>query len=236
MALSGAVMAAILLSTGADAATCKGSNCTKPAVITGASTTVTSDSAAISGSVVPNGSTTTCTFHYGTTAAYGSRTANQTVSQVTATTPQSLSATLTGLKAQTAYHYQLVCSNAGGTTKGGDATFTTSDTGPSEIRLSGHTGFVSGTGEAGVFIGCYGSRNCTGSLKIIRNGQVIGQRGYYFIKANAGGIIHVGIGPSALRDLKSAGHYVVSIASTTTDGQQLMGGDTGRNLTLHIFH
>lgn len=236
LALSGAAMAAVLVTTGATAAnTCTGSACKAPAVTTTPASGVTATSATLTGSVTPNGSDTTCRFNYGTTTGYGQQTPTRTVKPITGTATQSVGITVNGLQSQTVFHYQIVCTNATGMTKGTDVSFTTSDTGPSQIALSGHTGFVSGSGISGVFIGCYGARNCTGSVKLTHNGSVVGQRSFYFIFANHGGIVHIPLGSGAMKQLRSTGHYKVTVASTTSDGQVLQGGDSGTSLTLHLF-
>lgn len=196
-------------------------------------TKVTSNSATLSGTVTPVGATT-CYFEYGTTTSYGLQTAAQSI-PASATGPQSVGATLTGLESKTPFHYQMVCSQGSNTSKGGDQPFTTTDHGPSSIRLRGHTGFVSSSGDAGVFVGCSGDRNCTGSLSLIRNGVTIGHRAYYFEYANNGGIVHVHISGAAMKALKSQGRISVTVSSTTTQGQKLQPGDDGYTVKLHLF-
>ena len=73
-------------------------------------------------SINPNGSATTVVVNYGTTASYGQTTGPITLGA--GTTLQGVSATLTGLSASTVYHFQFVATNAGGTTAGGDVSFT----------------------------------------------------------------------------------------------------------------
>ena len=62
-------------------------------------------------------------FDYGPTAAYGPRTPQQPVAA--SGSDLSVSAGLTGLRPGTTYHYRLVASNADGTSRGADMTFTT---------------------------------------------------------------------------------------------------------------
>ena len=97
-----------------------------PSVTTGSATAVGFSSATVAGSVNPEGVPTTYYFEYGTTPAYGSKTAVQSAQAGTST--QGVSAALSGLAASTAYHYRLVASSAGGTVVGADATFTTTKT------------------------------------------------------------------------------------------------------------
>jgi hypothetical protein len=83
---------------------------------------VASFSAALNGSVNPHGLTTSVHFQYGTTTSYESTTAFQTK---TGNTYQSVSANISGLTANTTYHFRIVATNTAGTTHGADRTFTT---------------------------------------------------------------------------------------------------------------
>jgi hypothetical protein len=94
-----------------------------PSATTGPVVSLTSSSANVTGTVNPNGESTTYSFQFGTTTAYGSQTNPQSAGAGT----QNLvvSATLTGLRPGTTYHYRLIATNASGTTVGADAMFTT---------------------------------------------------------------------------------------------------------------
>lgn len=96
---------------------------TAPTAITGAAGNVTSSSATVSGTVNPGGQSTTYSFHYGATTAYGSQTSAQSAGQDA--TNHAVSATLTGLKPATTYHYRVSATNASGITVGTDKSFTT---------------------------------------------------------------------------------------------------------------
>lgn len=98
-----------------------------PTAATTAATNVGSNSATLNGTVNPNGASTTVYFQYGTTAAYGSQTANQVF---TGNSVQNVSAIISGLSTSTTYHFRLVSRNAGGTAIGGDMTFTTASPTP----------------------------------------------------------------------------------------------------------
>jgi hypothetical protein len=111
--------------------TVEGSNATfttpktpAPMPTTSAATALTSAAATLNGSVNPEGVPTTYYFQYGTTAAYGSKTATQSAGS--ASTAQTVATNVSGLAATTTYHYRLVAVSAGGTVVGGDLTFTTS--------------------------------------------------------------------------------------------------------------
>jgi hypothetical protein len=79
--------------------------------------------ATLTGSVNPGGLSTSWYFEYGTTPAYGMRTAPASAGSDTA--PHSESATLTGLAPGTTYHFQLVATNAARSSPGGDQSFAT---------------------------------------------------------------------------------------------------------------
>ncbi|HYJ22172.1 MAG TPA: hypothetical protein VEW07_09140 [Solirubrobacterales bacterium] len=84
----------------------------------------TQTTATLNGSVNASGVSTACKFEYGTSASYG-KTAPCSVDPVSGSTETAVSAALSGLSAGTTYHYRLVATNAGGSTNGGDATFST---------------------------------------------------------------------------------------------------------------
>jgi hypothetical protein len=86
---------------------------------TGPANFVTSNSAQVTGSVTPYPSASAF-FQYGTTTAYGAQTSPRGVSSATA-----ISAVLSGLAANTEYHYRVVAEDADGTQTGADMTFTT---------------------------------------------------------------------------------------------------------------
>ena len=99
-----------------------------PLVTTNAAANVASFSATLNGSVHPHGLTTTVHFQYGRTGGYGSTTSSQTK---TGNTNQYVSANISGLSANTTYHFRIVATNSAGTTYGMDRTFTThTATGP----------------------------------------------------------------------------------------------------------
>ncbi|MBI5606504.1 MAG: hypothetical protein HY879_24490 [Deltaproteobacteria bacterium] len=102
---------------------------TAPTAQTNAATGVTASGATLNGTVNANNNSTTVTFQYGLTTAYGSTvTANQ--SPVTGGSNTAVSKAITGLTPNTTYHFQVAGVNAGGTANGGDLTFTTSPAAP----------------------------------------------------------------------------------------------------------
>jgi hypothetical protein len=79
--------------------------------------------ATLNGSVNPNGQATRVHFVWGRTTAYGNRTPNQDIGA--GTTPVPVSASLTGLRSNTRYHFRVVAVNILGRSFGGDRTFKT---------------------------------------------------------------------------------------------------------------
>ena len=112
-----------------------------PVVTTNPATLIASFSAALHGSLDPHGLSTNVHFEYGTTTNYGSVTASQTK---TGNTYQNASANISGLTANTTYHFRIVATNSTGTTYGADRTFTTlSPTGPPVVITNPATNVAS---------------------------------------------------------------------------------------------
>jgi hypothetical protein len=111
-----------------------------PSATTAAATSVTNTGATLNGTVIAYNASTSVTFEYGATTAYGSTvTAEQ--SPVTGTNSTSTSKVITGLAPNTTYHYRVVAVNAGGTAYGLDQSFTTpAETFYSLTILTGGTG------------------------------------------------------------------------------------------------
>ena len=93
-----------------------------PVVTTNPATNVTTSSATLNGSLDPHGLTTSVYFQYGTTTSYGHTT---TMQSQTGNTYRNIAANISGLSANTTYHFRIVAHNSGGTRLGGDRTFTT---------------------------------------------------------------------------------------------------------------
>jgi hypothetical protein len=100
-----------------------------PTASTGGASSVTASSAALAGTVDPQGSATSWSFQYGTSMAYGSQTGSCNAGSGTGSV--AVSSTLNGLVPATTYHYRLVATNGSVTSTGSDATFTTAMAAPS---------------------------------------------------------------------------------------------------------
>ncbi len=105
-----------------------------PVVTTNAATTVTSSGATLNGSVDAERQPTTYRFDYGTTTRYGSSVPSPAGSAGSGPGPDNWSASLTGLRHGTTYHFRIEATNATGTSYGPDRTFTTA-------RMHGNVGW-----------------------------------------------------------------------------------------------
>ncbi len=94
-----------------------------PSVSTGSASKVTSTSATLSGSVNPNGRSTSYWFEYGTTTNYGTRTSSRNAGSGTSSV--GVARDVTGLAPGTVYHFRIVAQNSVSTTRGADSTLTT---------------------------------------------------------------------------------------------------------------
>jgi len=99
-------------------------------VVTRAATSVTQTTATLNATVNPNGGEVSkCEFEYGETKSYG-KTASCTTLPGSGTSAVEVSAPITGLTANSTYHFRISATNASGTSKGADETFKTPAAGP----------------------------------------------------------------------------------------------------------
>jgi hypothetical protein len=96
-----------------------------PVVVTEAASAITQTAATLNGKVNPKSATvSTCEFEYGTTVSYGSH-APCASGPGSGSSPVAVSGAASGLSPDTTYHFRLVATNAGGTSKGEDKTLIT---------------------------------------------------------------------------------------------------------------
>ena len=93
------------------------------APVTGAASGLTPTTATVSGSVNPVGAAVSVSFNFGTSTAYGQKTAPETLGP--ANTATAFTAQLSGLPAASTIHYQAVVTTDFGTFSGADATLKT---------------------------------------------------------------------------------------------------------------
>lgn len=96
---------------------------TAPNVSTGGATSVSPQSATLTGTVSPHGQPATYYFQYGTTTSYGAQTPSGTLTATPSAV--SVSAPVSGLTPQKTYHFRVVAYSAAGRRPGGDRTFKT---------------------------------------------------------------------------------------------------------------
>ena len=106
-----------------------------PAVVTTAATAVTGATATLNGTVNANNVSTTVTFEYGLTTAYGTIVPG-VPGTVTGNTVTPVSAAIAGLLPNTLYHFRVNGVNANGTANGNDMTFTTLAAPPSVVTTA----------------------------------------------------------------------------------------------------
>jgi phosphodiesterase/alkaline phosphatase D-like protein len=192
---------------------------TPPAVATSTPSSVSRSSATLSGTVNPQGQATTYYFRYGTTTAYGLQ--SSPASAGSGTGQVGVHTTIDGLSADTTYHYELVATNAGGTSYSADQTLTTTS---SQAVVLGHEGFVSPGWVVGVELGCFhGTSRCTGHLSMAHDGTVIGQRDYS-IAADSGGFQNMTLTSAGQKMLGSNSTFhllAVTVTATSSSGQKL---------------
>jgi len=156
MSMLRAFLLAATLLIGLPAAAAAQNNPTPPAVTTAAASSIARDVATITGSVDPNGAATTYEIQYGTTSSYGLRSATRSAGS--GAEPVSIEVRLTGLTANTIYHYRLSATNAAGVRNTADRSFRTQgslapvvtigDAGPVTARGAAVTGTVNPRGVA----------------------------------------------------------------------------------------
>jgi hypothetical protein len=148
---------------------------TAPAALTGPVTAVAGTTATLSGTVNPNGTTTSWYFEYGATTAYGTKTPVANVGAGTANI--GVTANIGSLGVGATYHYRIVATSTAGTTDGSDGIFTTASvptvtTGAaSGVSSSGATlnGSVNPNGRATTYYFEYGKDTSYGSKTTVTN-------------------------------------------------------------------
>jgi hypothetical protein len=149
-----------------------------PTAITGPVTATAATTATLSGTLNPNGSSTTWHFDYGKTSSYGSTTAAMSAGSGTAIT--GVSQDLTGLSPGTTYHYRLVATSSGGTTNGSDGIFNTASAAPPTATTNAVTsispsaatlnGSINANGQATTYYFEYGKTAAYGTKTGAQNG------------------------------------------------------------------
>jgi hypothetical protein len=117
------VLVGVLLLALAGTAGADGGSGSRPDVSGTSVSDITGSGAVLKATVHPQGQPTDYFFEYGFTTAYGSQTAQASAGAGDSAEP--VTAAVTGLRSSTTYHYRVVATNQGGTTRGPDRSFTT---------------------------------------------------------------------------------------------------------------
>ena len=96
----------------------------EPTATSQAASAITATGATLNGSVNANGVSTTASFEYGLTTAYGT-VAAAVPATITGSTATAVSCNLSGLQPGTAYHFHVIATSSGSVIKGSDVAFTT---------------------------------------------------------------------------------------------------------------
>jgi hypothetical protein len=103
-----------------------------PTAQTQAATLITASSATLNSYVDPAGASTTIYYQYGLTTSYGSTTITGNIG----TSAGNYGTSISSLSPGTIYHFRIVAYNSGGTTYGGDMSFTTTSSAPTAQTLA----------------------------------------------------------------------------------------------------
>lgn len=136
--VAGPLNAVVTTSSGSSSSTQVATVYAVPTVTTLAATALTSNTATLNGTVNDNFASTTVSFDYGLTTAYGS-TAAATPGTLSGGIGTAVTAALTGLTPNTTYHFRVKAVNTAGTVTGGDLTFTTQPS-PANVVWDSFTG------------------------------------------------------------------------------------------------
>lgn len=188
-------------------------------VATAAASSLASTSATLNGIVNANGLSTTATFQYGLTTAYGS-TIDAIQSPITATESTPVSASIGGLTPGTTYHYRLTGTNSVGTRNGVDMTFIAASNNANLSALALGTGTLSPSFSTGVLDYTASVSNTTTTITVRPTlGDTTATVKVNGIAVASGSFcspIALAIGPNVIRAVTTAQDGVTTITYTIT--------------------
>ena len=100
---------------------------------------------------------------------------------------------------------------------------------PSRIVIVGHTGFVSPSGRAEVFLGCFGTQNCTGTISVTKGPTILASHHGTLVTADNGALVRITLNAHGREVLA---HHTVTVKVAVRDTN---GPTATRTLTLEHF-
>lgn len=100
---------------------------------------------------------------------------------------------------------------------------------PSRVVIVGHTGFVSPSGLAEVFIGCFGTQNCDGTISLSNGSTTLASRHGALVTADNGALVRIRLDADG-RKLLAHRTPRVKVAVRDTNGSSAT-----RSVTLEHF-
>jgi hypothetical protein len=184
------------------------------AVATGDASAITTSTAHVAATADPQGAAINAHVEFGTTTAYGSRTADVKLGPNTGA--DAFAADLSGLPAGTVIHYRAVASTDFGTVAGPDRTFTTATVTPpppppSHLTIGGGTLHLS-HGAVKVKLACAPGTACTGTVKLLSHRTVLGSA-RFSIAGGHSKKVTVHLNRKALKRLRKAHRLNVRITA-----------------------
>jgi hypothetical protein len=96
----------------------------------------------------------------------------------------------------------------------------------SRVVIVGHTGFVSPSGLAEVFLGCFGTQNCTGMISLTKGPTTLASHHGTLVTADNGALVHI---PLDADGRKLLAHHIPRVKVAVRDTN---GPSTSRTVTL----
>jgi hypothetical protein len=189
------------------------STATPPTVVTGAATSVSQTSATLTGTANPNGASTTANFEYGLTIGYGSTTPPQSIGSATGAVAIG-GGGVAGLACGSLYHFRATATNAGGTSVGSDATFTTAACPPPTVV----TGIATGISRTGATLNGTANPNGAATTAYFEYGRTVSYGTTTPVQTLGAGNSGVAIGGGSITGLICNTLYHFRAVATNTSG------------------
>ena len=196
-----------------DLAFAPASTATPPTVVTGSASGIGTNSATVNGTANPNGSATNANFEYGLTTGYGNTTPVQSLGS--GNSPVSIGGGgVTGLACGSVYHFRATATNAGGTSVGSDATFTTAACPPPTVV----TGIATGISRTGATLNGTANPNGAATTAYFEYGRTVSYGTTTPVQTLGAGNSGVAIGGGSITGLICNTLYHFRAVATNTSG------------------